>query len=287
MPTDNHVELALQRCASEPIHLCGALQPHGALLAIDEQGYVVMGSDNLSLFLGMTFADCLRQPLTRWFSPEDVQALLALPRAATSAARLEVTPRSDAVLSSPLPLTLTVHDSSGLRIIELVPAPPNMTSLIMPVMRRVMGLNAPCDTIQDYGQVITRELQEMLAFDRVLLYRFDKPWNGEVIAEQCCNDMPSLLGHHFPAADIPAHTYMPLRWYGYWSIQKPLPCLSCQPACRIANCHLIWAGHCCVPSHKRISPTCAIWGYAPPSHFPLCAIIAFGAYSPVTTACHR
>ena len=204
MPTDNHVELALQRCASEPIHLCGALQPHGALLAIDEQGYVVMGSDNLSLFLGMTFADCLRQPLTRWFSPEDVQALLALPRAATSAARLEVTPRSDAVLSSPLPLTLTVHDSSGLRIIELVPAPPNMTSLIMPVMRRVMGLNAPCDTIQDYGQVITRELQEMLAFDRVLLYRFDKQWNGEVIAEQCCNDMPSLLGHHFPAADIPA-----------------------------------------------------------------------------------
>ncbi|WP_413199725.1 GAF domain-containing protein [Nostoc piscinale] len=48
------------------------------------------------------------------------------------------------------------------------------------------------------------EVREFLATDRVMVYRFDADGSGEVIAESL-NDqvLPSLIGLHFPSADIP------------------------------------------------------------------------------------
>ena len=44
----------------------------------------------------------------------------------------------------------------------------------------------------------------MTGFDRVMVYRFDRDWNGEVIAEERRPDLNPFLGLHYPAADIPA-----------------------------------------------------------------------------------
>lgn len=41
-------------------------------------------------------------------------------------------------------------------------------------------------------------------FDRVLLYRFNEDFSGEVIAESRNGKLSSLLGFHFPSSDIPA-----------------------------------------------------------------------------------
>ena len=37
-----------------------------------------------------------------------------------------------------------------------------------------------------------------------MVYRFDRDWNGEVIAEQRRGDLNPFLGLHYPATDIPA-----------------------------------------------------------------------------------
>jgi diguanylate cyclase (GGDEF)-like protein len=48
------------------------------------------------------------------------------------------------------------------------------------------------------------ELRLFLKVDRVKIYRFDTDWHGEVIAESLAAErLPSLLGLHFPADDIP------------------------------------------------------------------------------------
>ncbi|MBD2361760.1 GAF domain-containing protein [Anabaena minutissima FACHB-250] len=48
------------------------------------------------------------------------------------------------------------------------------------------------------------EIREFLATDRVMLYQFDPDGNGKVIAESLHEQrLPSLLGLHFPAGDIP------------------------------------------------------------------------------------
>lgn len=48
------------------------------------------------------------------------------------------------------------------------------------------------------------EVRFFLNIDRVKIYRFDADWHGEVIAESLqSGTLPSLLGLHFPATDIP------------------------------------------------------------------------------------
>ncbi|WP_174824610.1 hypothetical protein [Pseudomonas denitrificans (nom. rej.)] len=53
--------VTLANCEDEPIHVPGAIQPHGALIALDEQGRVLGFSDNLGTLLGI--APTLGEPL--------------------------------------------------------------------------------------------------------------------------------------------------------------------------------------------------------------------------------
>ncbi|MBF2008981.1 MAG: GAF domain-containing protein [Chlorogloeopsis fritschii C42_A2020_084] len=58
--------------------------------------------------------------------------------------------------------------------------------------------------LQEILAATVTELREFLGTDRVKVYRFDLDGNGEVIAESIYNQrLPSLLGLHFPADDIP------------------------------------------------------------------------------------
>ena len=58
-------------------------------------------------------------------------------------------------------------------------------------------------------EILSGAVQEMRSFlhtDRVKVYRFHPDQSGQVIAESIAGDrLPSLLGLHFPATDIPPH----------------------------------------------------------------------------------
>ncbi len=58
--------------------------------------------------------------------------------------------------------------------------------------------------LQEILTTTVRELRNLLGSDRVKIYRFEPDGSGEVIAESIHgNNLPSLLGLHFPAGDIP------------------------------------------------------------------------------------
>lgn len=61
----------------------------------------------------------------------------------------------------------------------------------------------------DLQEILTTAVLEIslfLGINRVKIYRFDADGSGEVIAESIDgNNLPSLLGLHFPADDIPSH----------------------------------------------------------------------------------
>ena len=48
-----------------------------------------------------------------------------------------------------------------------------------------------------------QEVRRLSSFDRVMIYRFDEEWNGEVIAEVMGDSPVSYYGLRFPASDIP------------------------------------------------------------------------------------
>lgn len=67
--------VTLANCEDEPIHVPGAIQPHGALIALDEQGRVLGFSDNLDTLLGI--APPLGEPLAEACVGHGVLAMLA------------------------------------------------------------------------------------------------------------------------------------------------------------------------------------------------------------------
>jgi len=52
-------------------------------------------------------------------------------------------------------------------------------------------------------QEVVRQIRQITGYERVMIYRFDADWNGEVIAESCDVLLEPYLGLHFPASDIP------------------------------------------------------------------------------------
>lgn len=60
-------------------------------------------------------------------------------------------------------------------------------------------------SLDNIAELITTQVQLFLGLDRVMVYRFDADFNGQVIAESVNPDrLPSMRSLHFPASDIPA-----------------------------------------------------------------------------------
>ena len=67
----------------------------------------------------------------------------------------------------------------------------------------MLRLQAATD-IDGLCAIAAEEIRALTGFDRVMVYRFDADWNGEVVAEVKRTDLEPFLGLHYPAADIPA-----------------------------------------------------------------------------------
>src|SRR3954463_8255456 len=102
----------LTNCDREPIHLPGAIQPHGALLGVDEaDGRIKQVSRNAAALLE---TDALGLTLDETLGPEAARAIReALDRGHARTGTSIITPAGD--------FEATVHRSGGLAIVELEP----------------------------------------------------------------------------------------------------------------------------------------------------------------------
>ena len=58
--------------------------------------------------------------------------------------------------------------------------------------------------LMDLCQKTVIEVRKLSNFERVMIYRFDALWNGQVIAEAKADDLSAYFGQNYPASDIPA-----------------------------------------------------------------------------------
>ena len=95
------------------------------------------------------------------------------------------------------------HRTDGLLVVEIEPRddavvePPSRTRL---ALRALQGAS----TQVELTGLLAQEVRRVTGFDRVMVYRFDPEWNGEVVAEDRSADLEPFLGLRFPAGDIPA-----------------------------------------------------------------------------------
>jgi light-regulated signal transduction histidine kinase (bacteriophytochrome) len=191
-------EADLSQCDREPIHLLGGIQPHGVLLAFSEPALTLaVVSANTGALLGRPPEALLGRPLAEVFHASSLLLLTrALSQPFTTTLRLEVAGRFFIGL---------LHRGDGLTVLELEPATEavgeeealGMVDLLLSPLARARGPQGLLQAAADAVRALTD-------FDRVMVYRFDADWHGEVVAESRDAAMDSFLGMHFPASDIPA-----------------------------------------------------------------------------------
>ena len=196
---------ALARCASEPIHQIGQIQPHGAMIVTDGGPAlrIQQASANLASFLGRVDQDIQGRALAELLGETTAVAVQSL------IAKSEGRYVSNGTLHAPSTgnLQVRVFPSKEQYAVELIPelegeTPESAAATIINTQRAFLRIEEEHDLVR-YLEHIADLTREVSGFDRVMIYRFDANWDGEVIAESRSEHALSYLGTRFPASDIP------------------------------------------------------------------------------------
>lgn len=202
MPTPETVDLS--NCAREPIHTPGKIQAHGFLLALEPvQLTIIQASSNAGHFIGCPAGQLLGSRLRDLIGKKPFAAI---------ASWLEQPSFSPI---NPLPVVFNTNGSSYNAVLhlagkvlviecEVIPETPLLSYselyyFLNQSIKQFHQLHRP----SDFYNFTTRQIKHLTGYDRVMLYRFDQAYNGEVIAESCNPDVEKFLGLHYPASDIP------------------------------------------------------------------------------------
>lgn len=179
----------LAQCASEPIRVPGAIQPHGriAVLSADD-GRLLAYSAN-------------------WDGEPQVRSALAALPLDTSVLRPGHGPTwLGTVQLGGNDQDVAAHRQGDKLIVEYEPAGPvaSMHAPIYAVARDLLPLLQQADSVAALCHQVAREMKRLTGFGRCLVYRFDADGHGEVLAERLDEGYQSYDGHRFPASDVPA-----------------------------------------------------------------------------------
>lgn len=224
--SDAEIEAAIAVCASEPVHIPGAIQPFGVLVCLDrELNCVKQVSANIESILGISVKESLaaspqlllgtkvHRSLREGLTDHDQLpvGLVARRKLADITRRFHVTAfrSGDSVVVELEP----VEQSSGHRWL----------SLVNEHLKKLINTHTKADVLNE----LVTAVRSITGHDRTLVYRFDEHWNGRVVAESHNERLPSLLNHHFPASDIPPqvrslYEFNPLRFVANAN-QEPAP----------------------------------------------------------------
>ena len=196
----------LTACDTEPIHEIGAIQPLGALVAVDAAtARIEFASANCGFFLGHPAGKLLGQPLSVLLGDRQSDGLLAgdlapsLPELLRPRALDVARPGGETAALDCFP-----HAHDGRVILEFVPQEKGPAALWEDdrIRQRIISDLIRPETLHELARVSAEILREVTGFDRVMIYRFAPDRHGEVIAESTVRP-DSFLGLHYPASDIP------------------------------------------------------------------------------------
>ena len=191
--------LRLDQCAQEPIHVPGAIQPHGVLLSVDPDSLeIVQASDSSASVLGVAPVSLLGASLEVLVGAETGARV----RSALSVEAVGEKSSVEVLIGERL-FDVVVHRVDGLGVVEFEAAAESSVRYLPALHAAIQRVSAAPDVTALQG-VAARELRDLTGFDRVMVYRFHPDGHGEVVADDHTDGLISYLGLHFPASDIPA-----------------------------------------------------------------------------------
>jgi len=192
--------VTIDNCDQEPIHIPGAIQPHGILLAFGESDLrLLQASENAPALLGLAPEQLFQAPLEALVG-EAAAAVLRTNRGARTWKRFN--PIATELAGKKL--DAVVHRSGAQVVVELEPAGlPTYRDYGADTHAALMQLQA-ADTMLELLEEAVQVVRRITGYDRVMVYRFDDDGHGQVVAEARAESLEPFLGLHYPASDIPA-----------------------------------------------------------------------------------
>ena len=197
----NNFAATMANCESEPIHIPGCIQSHGFLLAVTQDNFTVaFCSENCVEFLNKTHIDLLGKNLDVIFSKADIDNI-----------KQQFKEFSNELLRPFIfnynnkTFHVTAHNSGEVIVLEFEIFSEEKIDIpdIFIQMKRFAYHTERADNLQSLCQNVADETRNITGYDRVMIYRFDKEYNGEVYAESKNEDLKPFLNLHYPHTDIP------------------------------------------------------------------------------------
>lgn len=192
----------LTNCEHEPIHIPGSIQPHGFLIGVKDDDYTIdFCSENCFHYTGKSHREFLGSSFQSVFGKEAEQGLKNY--------IANISP----LTSSPLIINYqhkhffcSVHKSNNIFIIEAenIPEQEKLSPNSFEQTRQFLEQVEQTKTLKQLCDSVAQSTREITGYDRVMIYRFDEDYNGEVFAESVREDLEPFIGLHYPHTDIPA-----------------------------------------------------------------------------------
>jgi light-regulated signal transduction histidine kinase (bacteriophytochrome) len=200
--TPHSQPLGLDNCATEPIHIPGHIQPHGALLAFDAAAALRGWSANAAALLGIVPAPG-QQAETLGLAEE---ALALVVGCLAELAEDEVPPTAAEVRMAGRIFDCVVHGAHGRVIAEFELRSQSSDEVAAFALKAHSAIDKikRQKTIPALLQLAVEQVAAITGFDRVMAYRFRHDDSGDVVAEAVREGLPPYLGMRYPASDIPA-----------------------------------------------------------------------------------
>jgi chemotaxis family two-component system sensor kinase Cph1 len=203
MVTSKTVDLT--NCDQEQIQYAGAIQPHGALLVIQEPELrVLQASRNTANLLGVGAEELAGGVLQSLLTEQQIFQL----RACLEREKLEGAPvHVGRWQFDGGDFDVLVHRHDQVVILELEQRPENagrsVLELYADLQNAISKLEATA-SLQPFLDIAAQQIRFLTGFDRVMIYKFMEDDSGWVRSEALTEGMDSYLGLHYPPSDIPA-----------------------------------------------------------------------------------
>lgn len=197
----------LSQCEREPVHIPGAVQPFGCLVAFTLPTWSIAHvSLNAAQLFGLDPAESLIGGAIETVFPaqliHDLRNTFQAAMISGFAERLA----SVAVGPEQAAHDILIHAAGQLAIAEIIPCagadtiradPTTLVKTIVDRLRRTTNF-------QSFLTSAARQIRAVTGYDRVMIYKFLEDDSGQVVAEALRGGLPPFLHLRYPASDIPA-----------------------------------------------------------------------------------
>jgi len=179
----------------------GRIQGSGVMLALHPRTLrILSASENIESELGVPHAKALGCPLTDLLGPAG--AMADLRQAASADSPIFENPLLVEISGRRFDLVLHAHDGLIFAELEkLPPGAPTRADLDRLNESAILGMMVP-DTMEALLEAGPAAIRAATDFDRVMIYRFDEAFRGQVIGEALRPGVDSFMNLFFPESDI-------------------------------------------------------------------------------------